>query len=385
MMRNFLIILALSIVAVSCQNQQSSISYLITKLGEDTLAIERFQISENEMKADVILRSPITSLKSYTLTWNEATNIQSMNVTDHTLKRSFKEEGQTIQKIINKGDSLEVIYITNKGDRVSQLPNRENLIPFIDMVHWPYEIAFKRAHLSPNDSIDQYMITGRRNSNFIIHRLDDISYSLRHPSRGVMQVTTSYEGELMSLDAKATTRKVKVERAFDLEFDKLANSLTQRDISGSTFGSLSPAVINKYHFADTYFQVSYGSPAKRGREIFGGIVSYGERWRTGANRATHFKSSSDLTIQGKNLPAGEYTLFTIPEKDGGTLIINQQIGQNGRSYDEFQDIMRVEMSRSDYNYEIESFTITIDETDSGGRLGLKWDQTIYYIDFSINP
>ncbi len=384
-MRNLFLLICLVIISASCQDSSNGTSFFITKLGEDTLAIERFTTIGDQIQADVVLRSPRTTLRSYTLNWDESQKIQSMDVTDHTELRSFKSEGRIVQRVINQGDSLEVIYTTNNGDRVLHVANREGLIPFVDMVHWPYEIAFNRAIDSPTDSIDQYMITGRRNANFIIHRLDDTSYSLRHPSRGVMEVTTSYDGHLMSLDAKATTRKVKVERAFDLDFDRLASSFAEKDESGSPFGSLSPAVTNEYHFGGTDFTVNYGSPAKRGRDIFGGIVSYGQRWRTGANRATHFKSSSNLEIDGQVLPAGEYTLFTIPESTGGTLIINKQTGQNGRSYDESQDIMRVKLSRTDFNPEIESFTITVDETSNGGRLNLKWDQTIYYIDFIINP
>jgi len=382
MRQSFYILLVLSLF-VSCGQKSSEEAYFLTKLGNDTLAVERFLIEDQSIVADVILRSPKTSLRRYEMTWNEDESLNEMTVTDFTPSNSFNSEGSVVQKITTNGDSLNVVYYNPNGDRMLSTRNRDNLIPFVDMVHWPYELAFNRAVKLESDSIDQYMITGRRNSNFIIHRLDDTSYTLRHPSRGVMDVTTSSQGKLMSLDAGQTTRKLKVERAFELPFDQLATSFAENDRINSPFGTLSPPITNAYHFSNTDFEVSHGSPAKRGREIFGGIVPYNQRWRTGANRATHFKTSKNLMIQGQQVPAGEYTLFTIPEPAGGILIINRQTGQNGRSYDESRDLMRVQMNRTDFNPLVESFTISVTETDQGGRLNLMWDRTVYFIDFEI--
>ena len=129
--------------------------------------------------------------------------------------------------------------------------------------------------------------------------------------------------------------------------------------------------------------MTYGSPQKRGREIFGGIVPYGKVWRTGANAASHFSTSKDLYINGQKIPAGEYTLFSIPEEEGGTLIINQQTGQNGQAYDQSRDLMRVPMQRENNAETIEDFTIQVVETKDGGSLELLWDRTIYFVNFTF--
>lgn len=383
-MRNCLLLVLICGLISSCGSEEQEEAFFLTKLGKDTLAVERFELSGNQLKADVILRSPSTSLRRYEMTWGERNQLSDMTVTDFTDQNSFNApDGKIVQKVRSAGDSLEVVFFSENGDRSLKVENLDNLIPFVDMVHWPYELAFTRASTNTSDSIDQYMLSGRRNANFIIHRLDDTSFTLRHPSRGVMEVTTSNSGELMSLDAGQTTRKLKVERAFDLSFDQLAASFVENDKITSPFGTLSPPVTNAYYFKNTEFEVSYGSPAKRGREIFGGIVPYGQRWRTGANRATHFKTTRALMIQGQRVPAGEYTLFTIPEADNGTLIINKQTGQNGQSYDESRDLMRVELKRTANYPVVESFTISVEETKNGGRLNLMWDRSIFYIDFGI--
>jgi hypothetical protein len=194
-----------------------------------------------------------------------------------------------------------------------------------------------------------------------------------------MGVNVDTEGNIQHLDAGLTTRKLKVNRVNSIDMNALAERYAQNPI-----GELSGAVSAEYIIGDANFRVDYGSPQKRGRDLFGGIVPYGERWRTGANRATHFYTSSDIQIGDLDIPAGEYTIFTIPEEDGGTMIINSETGQNGNSYDESMDFGRVPMEVEQTDQMTEAFTITVEETDEGGRLNLIWGNTVYYVDFSLN-
>ena len=90
--------------------------------------------------------------------------------------------------------------------------------------------------------------------------------------------------------------------------------------------------------------VDYNSPAVRGRAIWGAVVPFGEVWRTGANAATTLKTSSNLQIGTLAVPAGTYTLYSLPTADGWTLIVNKQTGRWGTKYDKAQDLGRVPMS-----------------------------------------
>jgi len=359
--------------------------YYVTRLGNDTLAIERIQKTENSLEADVVLRSPRISLKNYHIEWDDNQKLRSMEAVD--FQEKFPEignEGGTIsQTISTKGDSLITESQGRNGMVRSAMPNDGTYLPFIDMVHWPFDIAFNRAHLSETDSVHQYLLTGRRPSDFIIFRTAQNEYTLRHPSRGVMYVQTDENGNMTWLDAKETTRKLIVERVEELDFDRLTARYIEIDKQGSPFGTLSPAEERAARFGGSDFKVSFGSPQKRGRTIFGGIVPYGEVWRTGANTASHFSTTKDIYISGNKVPAGEYTLFSIPEENGGTLIINQQTGQNGQAYDQSRDLMRVPMMRESNSTEVEGFTIQVVETSGGGSIELLWDRTIYYIDFTF--
>src|SRR5215471_19968714 len=114
--------------------------------------------------------------------------------------------------------------------------------------------------------------------------------------------------------------------------------------------------------------IAYSRPSVKGRTIFGGLVPYGQVWRTGANAATTLKTDTNLTIGGANVPAGTYTLYTIPEEKKWTLIINKQTGQWGTQYDEKQDLARVEMKVSKNASPTEQFTIGFDQTGTSSAV-----------------
>jgi hypothetical protein len=92
----------------------------------------------------------------------------------------------------------------------------------------------------------------------------------------------------------------------------------------------------------TDITITYSRPGVKGRTIFGGLVPYGQVWRTGANTATQFVVSTDVTIEGQKLPAGTYSLHTIPTADQWTLVFNTVANQWGSfNYDAAKDALRV--------------------------------------------
>jgi Protein of unknown function (DUF2911) len=127
--------------------------------------------------------------------------------------------------------------------------------------------------------------------------------------------------------------------------------------------------------------IQYSRPSMRGREIFGGLVPYDQVWRTGANAATSLKTDVDLNIGGANVPAGSYTLYTLPGKTSWKLIINKQTGQWGTVYSQSQDLARVDMKVGQLPSALEQFTISFDKTGgSAATLKLEWASTIASVD-----
>src|SRR5205807_7739558 len=120
--------------------------------------------------------------------------------------------------------------------------------------------------------------------------------------------------------------------------------------------------------------VAYSSPRMRGRKIFGDLVPFDEVWRTGADDATSFTTNSDLVVGGKNVPAGSYTLFTLPTQSKWTLIISKQTGQFGIPYPGEQfDFARVEMKVSKLPAPLENFTISFDQSGASCTMKLDWE------------
>ena len=123
--------------------------------------------------------------------------------------------------------------------------------------------------------------------------------------------------------------------------------------------------------------IQYSRPSMRGRKIFGGLVPYGQVWRSGANAATSLKTDVDLTIGGANVPAGSYTLYTLPGMNSWKLIINKQTGQWGTEYSEGQDLARVDMKVAQLPSGMEMFTISLGKTSAtSAMLKLDWENTI---------
>ena len=132
--------------------------------------------------------------------------------------------------------------------------------------------------------------------------------------------------------------------------------------------------------------VNYSSPHMRGRKIFGDLVPYGEVWRAGADDATSFTTTADLTAAGKMIPAGRYTLFTLPEPSKWTLIVSKQIGEWGIPYPGGRDdLTRAEMKVSKLPTPLENFTISFPPLRVSGTtctMNLDWETTRASIDFT---
>jgi len=129
--------------------------------------------------------------------------------------------------------------------------------------------------------------------------------------------------------------------------------------------------------------VDYSSPRAKGRKIYGGLVPYGEVWRTGANEATTFVTTADVMVGGTHVPAGSYTVFTIPNKDKWTLVISKKTGEWGTNYPGPEnDLARIEMKVSALPAAAENFTIAFDKTSGGCALRMDWETTRASVDIA---
>ena len=129
--------------------------------------------------------------------------------------------------------------------------------------------------------------------------------------------------------------------------------------------------------------VDYSSPRAKGRKVFGGLVPYGEVWRTGANEATSFVTDTDINVGDTAVPAGSYSLFTIPNENKWTLIISKKTGEWGTNYPGTEnDLARIDMKSSKTSAPVENFTIAFDQSSNGCTMRIDWETTRATVDIT---
>jgi hypothetical protein len=214
---------------------------------------------------------------------------------------------------------------------------------------------------------------------FVLHRgrvipRDTDRVELRHDwLAGAGDVTIDSAGRMLHYSGQRSTYKVEVDRTATppdveaigeaLAMAEARNGPARLSVPDSVRGSIGSANLS----------VAYGRPLRRGRDLLGNVIPYDRVWRTGANEATMFTTSAAITMAGLALPAGSYTLWTVPHRDGAELIINRQTGQWGTSYDRRQDLGRAPMRTEPVDPPIEEFTIRVESRDAThGALVLEW-------------
>lgn len=138
------------------------------------------------------------------------------------------------------------------------------------------------------------------------------------------------------------------------------------------------------HSGPAWMAIDYGQPHARGREIFGGLVPYGEVWRLGANMATHLTLDLNVSIGDVRIPAGTYSLYLIPFEDRADLVVSRQLRQWGTEYDEAHDFARIPLTGRDLPEVRQSLSIVLEPdfpqaegTLPAGDLRIAWGEREY--------
>ena len=139
----------------------------------------------------------------------------------------------------------------------------------------------------------------------------------------------------------------------------------------------SPEVKQSYNVGTAKVDLFYCSPSKKGREIFGGLLKFGEVWRTGANEPTTFETDKNIKVGDKSLPAGKYSIWTIPQKDSWTIIFNKEVPDWGVSWggvaarNEKEDVVKVTAPVESLASSQEKLSLDA----NNNALNISWDMT----------
>jgi hypothetical protein len=361
----------------------------VTVLGRDTIALESFARSASRLRGEIVLRIPGTVHFIYTFDLNP----------DGTVARSVVElrplgapslTGRRVT-LDFAADSVRETIDSAGATRKAAYAARPGAVPFLTTgfdssfgiyeSFGMYELLFSLPSLHLSDSAAVPIIgamSGRPGTKRLVRRsatlidTDFFGIAWTH-------LTVDETGRITGVDAGATTEKTQAHRTGPIDIARAAKGFAARDRGGKGLGIASPPDSVRTMVGAAHLALDYSSPRRRGRTILGDVVPYGQVWRTGANAATTMYIDRPLTIGNTLVPAGGYSLWTLPTAAGVELIINRETGQWGTDYDPSRDLVRVPMAVSADSSPRENFTILVTDEGGTGELRMQWDTFVWRV------
>src|SRR5438128_1970386 len=279
------------------------------------------------------------------------------------------------------GDTAVMTVPRGESTATMRVKTGPGALPYVGQAYALVEEVTRRARVAGTDRYTATMLPLGTDEpwNVEVNRLGTDSLTIQIGPIGPLRMRVDERGTLLGISGSGSTMQVTVERVqgAGLDFDALGKSFAPRSL-----GTLSPPDSVRASVAGATVAVRYSRPSMRGRVVFGNVVPWNQVWRTGANEATVLETSADLTVAGTAVPAGKYSLWTIPSPTGWKLIVNKNTGQWGTDYDARYDLARLDMRVETLRQPMEQFTIAIEPKGTGGVLKLEWEKTRASIPFS---
>lgn len=356
----------------------------VTMLGNDTVAVERFARTATRLEGTMMFRTPSTGIARYSVDFDASGRPRTYEVAV-TRPDGTPFPNAPRRTAVAFGDTIRFEAHRDTVIRRS-LAGGAGAYPFLNNSFALYETALRalRATRADTGAMQFYVAGAPRLTAYPVRFASPTEarvYYFGDPQR----VTLDDEGRVLAIDATATTSKVRVARTAPMDVEAIARDFWAREQAGAGYAQTTRDTA-RATAAGASLLVDYGRPVTRGRRIFGtgGIVPPGAVWRTGANAATHFRTDRDLLFGATTVPAGTYTLYTLPEADGRWwLIVNKQTGQWGTVYDQAQDLARIPLTVQALAQPVERFTIAVEPGAGGGTLALSWDRTRLSAPFTV--
>jgi hypothetical protein len=348
----------------------------VVTLGRDTIAAERFRFGRGRIDGEIVTRLRETVRRPYAMTFDAEGNPLRLEFSTRRATDTPASPPLQTALITFTGDTVVMETKRNDSTVTRRVPVPPGTVPLLGLSYASYAVMTRRAARAGADSVEipTWTVGAPNTEMFSVVRVSADTMKVISPF-ATLYAHVDAEGRILGANALGSTFKVVVTRGpmTDLTAIAMMPAIPQ----------LSPRDTIRASIGGANFVVTYSRPMKRGRVLFGETVPWGAVWRTGANEATHFRTDKDLMIGGTAVPAGMYTLWTIPRPEGWTLIINKQTGQWGTIYDPAQDLARIEMHDEAPEAREEQFTITLEPGETGAVLRLRWDDREAWVPIEI--
>ena len=351
----------------------------VVKLGNDTLSLEQYTRTATQLRGEYVIRTPRSVHRIYTADLNSDGTISRLELVTHNIgggpgpmetKLTIEFIGDTAVWNFPRGDSM----ITQK------IAAPRGTLPYQIHVYGLIEQFGRWARATGKDSAAfTALASANQMSSGYVKKLGGDSLRLMFTDGqlaglGPFTFRLDPRGRLVWLTGKGSTVQVEVQRVASVPMAQAGPMFANRPL-----GQLSPRDTARATIGGAAVWIDYSRPSRRGRDIFGALEPWNKVWRTGANAATQFSTPVDLVIGGATVPAGKYTLWTLPTPTGWKLIINKQTGQWGTEYKPEQDLVRVDAKVETVATPIEQFTIAFEPAAAPAAITFTWDRVRYSV------
>ncbi len=349
----------------------------IVRLGTDTLAVEHYTRTADRLHGQQVVRTPTTRHRIYTATLGSRGEIERFELVTYNISGPGPAEQKATMEF--RGDSAIVQLPRGDSTVIQRIALAPGATPYVGQAFALVEHIAHRARAAGGDRYTTAMLPLGSTDPWVVEvtRLGRDSMTITLGPIGPLRMRVDDQGTLLGLTGLGSTMQVTVERIPRVDLAALGKAFSTRPL-----GVLSPTDSVKATIAGASLAARYSRPSMRERVIFGGVVPWNQVWRTGANAATLFETSADLLMGGRTIPAGRYTLWTIPSPAGWKLLISKNTGQWGTEYDAAHDLARLDMKVEPLVQPVEQFTIAIEPEAQGGMLKLEWEKTRASIPFT---
>jgi hypothetical protein len=373
---------------LACNTAPTQRYGFVTMLGSDTISVESVARQGNTLTSDEVDRFPRVEVRHTVVDLNDNGSILHLLM---DIQTPSEPPGQQNRKVIAEvaNNKVHLSKIDSTGTVNRDFPTGGSIVvAHVQQMYSLYELYFAAA-LKQAAASKLAAGTPVQMRQFYIDREFD-RFPLGHATvtpreGGKAEVTHDWlsgTGEavmdsgynMLSYSGARTTYKVQVTRlATSPDVKGIADRFEANEMEGGSVKSLSVRDTSSAQIGNATFTIDYGRPLLRGRTLLGDVIPYDYVWRTGANAATQFTTSAPIKLAGMQVPAGKYTLFTVPHASGVDLVVNKQTGQWGTEYNRSLDLATARMKSEVPSTPVEKFTISIIPGDNRhGSLVLEW-------------
>jgi len=353
----------------------------IVRLGTDTLSLEKYTRTANQLHGEYVIRSPRSQHRIYTADLNPDGSIRRLELVTHPLSGGpAAGPAETRTSVEFVGDTA--VMKSPRGDSTvtQKLAAPRGTFPYQFYVYGLMEQMGRWARGTGKDSVRFTALysADRTSGGYIRKRGGDTLVFMFDEGQlagvGPFTFGLDRQGRLTWLTGKGSTLQIEVQRVPSVPMAQATQSFANRPL-----GQLSPRDTARATIGGAQVWIDYSRPSRRGRDIFGALEPWNKVWRTGANAATQLTTPVDLVIGGATVPAGKYTVWTLPSPTGWKLIINKQTGQWGTEYHPEQDLVRVEAKTESLATPVEQFVIAFEPISAPSAITFAWDKVRYSV------